>query len=153
MENKNERIAKIEAFFDAYAKRFRDGIDGKAPDVEGTVGAFTGSFIESSPLGVIAKENDEKFKEMVPQGYAYYMSIGSSGMEIRSRVITLLDNLHSMAQISWKADYIKKDGKGVSIEFDVFYMVTEKDGAPRIFAYITGDEQKALDDNGLVPYK
>lgn len=153
MENSNERIAGIEAFFDAYAQRFRDGIAGKAPDVEGTVGSFAESFIESSPLGVIAKTNDDKFKEVVPQGYAYYMSIGSSGMEIRSKLITLLDDLHSMAQISWKADYVKKDGKEVSIEFDVFYIMTEKDGTPKIFAYITGDEQKALDDNGLVAYK
>lgn len=153
MEHRNERVAKIEAVFDAYAQRFKDGIAGNVPDVEGTVGAFAESFIESSPLGVIAKENNEKFKEIVPQGYAYYMSIGSSGMEIRSKVITFLDELHSMAQISWKADYIKKDGEKVSIEFDVFYIITEKDGDPKIFAYITGDEQKALDDKGLVPYK
>lgn len=153
METKKERTAKLEAFFKAYAKRFTDAIQGEKPDVKGVVNSFAESFIESSPAGIIAGKNNKKFKEMIPKGYEYYKSIGTTGMTIKSKEITFLDDFHSMVKVHWKSDYEKKDKSKVSIEFDVFYLLQEKDGEPKIFTYITGDEEKVIKDNGLEPYK
>lgn len=152
MEKITERIMKIEAFFDAYAKRFNDAIKGRA-DVEGSVNAFAESFIEAGPRGIVTGKNDAEFKKAIPKGYEYYKSIGTTAMHIMAKNITLLDALHSITQIGWKADYEKQDGTKTEIEFDVFYLIQEKMGQLKIFAYITGDEEKVLNDKGLVPYK
>ena len=153
MKTNEERKASLEAFFDAYQKRFADALEGKKPDVDGVVNSFAESFIESSPAGIMAGKNDAKFKEMIPKGYEFYKSIGATGITVKSREITLLDDLHSMVKIGWKSDYEKKDGEPVTIEFDTFYMISEKDDTLKIFAYVTGDEEKAIKDHGLEPYK
>ena len=152
MKAENRKI-KLEAFFKAYAKRFSDAIEGKDPDVGSTVDSFADSFIESSPAGVIAGANNTEFKAAIPKGYEHYKSLGILEMVLVSNDITLLDELHSMVKVHWKSVFQKKSGSNVTIEFDVFYLLTEKEGAPKIFAYITGDEQKAIEDNGLEPYR
>lgn len=152
MKAENRKI-RLEAFFKAYAKRFSDAIEGKKPDVDGVVGSFADSFIESSPVGIITGNNNAEFKKAIPRGYEHYKSLGILEMSIVSNDITLLDDLHSMVKVHWKSVFQRKDDSRVTIEFDVFYLLTEKDDNPRIFAYITGDEQKAIEDNGLEPYK
>lgn len=61
-----------------------------------------------------------------------------------------MDELHFMTKVNWSALYRKKDGKEVTIDFSVIYFTQMQDGSPKIFAYITGDEQKALKEYGLV---
>jgi hypothetical protein len=51
----------------------------------------------------------------------------------------------------WRADYARPTGEAVAIEFDVFYFVQTRDGRPKIFAFVAGDEQQALRDHGLLP--
>lgn len=152
MENENERRAKLGTFFNAYAQRFSDALEERPYSTDEVVASFAETFVESSPMGVIANTR-EKFREMVPKGYEFYKSIGTKGITIKSKEITLLDNLHSMVRVGWKSDYERKDGSTVSIAFDVIYFLTEVSGEPKIFSYIAGDEEKAIKDNGLEPYK
>lgn len=151
MEKITGRIEKLEAFFEAYAKRFNEALQGKDVDVDAAVDAFAESFIEASPKGVISGKNDAEFKKAIPKGYDFYKSIGTKSMEIIDKGITLLDEFHAMVKIGWKANYEKKDSKTLAIEFDVFYIVQELNNTIKIFAYITGDEEKVLKDNGLTP--
>jgi len=72
-------------------------------------------------------------------------------MSIESLDITPLDTYHAMAKVHWNALYEKKDGGRESIEFDVIYFVQIMEKTPRIFCYITGDEQKVLRERGLIP--
>jgi hypothetical protein len=153
MEKITDRIIKIEAFFDAYAKRFNEALKGREPDIQDAVNAFAASFIEASPKGIIAGKNDAEFKKAIPKGYEYYKSIGTTAMHVMATNITLLDALHSITQVGWKADYEKQDGSTTEIEFEVFYLLHEEAGRLKIFAYITGDEEKVLHDRGLIPYK
>ncbi|MGH7231973.1 MAG: nuclear transport factor 2 family protein, partial [Nitrospiraceae bacterium] len=85
------------------------------------------------------------------QGLAFYRSIGTKAMKIDSLTITLLDDCHWMAKVHWKAFYRKKDGREELVDFDVIYLVQIIDATPKIFAYITGDEQKVLKERGLIP--
>lgn len=151
MENAGERKKKIEAFFRQYETRFNSSLNGTAVDVEATANAFAGSFIEASPLGVNCGQNNEQFKKAIPEGYAFYKSIGTTAMHILHMDITLLDMWHAQTKLHWKATYKKKNSSNVVIEFDVFYFTQEQNGQLKIFAYITGDEQKALRDHGLIP--
>lgn len=137
----------LKPFFAAYEQRFNDVLNGKPTDVDGTAGAFADYFVESSPRGVMGGKNDEKFKEQIPKGNDFYKSIGTQSMKIGKLEITELDDLHAVAKVHWLSAY-KND---VKIDFDVFYFVTVAGGAPKIFAFVTGDEQKVLEENGLVP--
>lgn len=56
-----------------------------------------------------------------------------------------------MARVRWRAKAIKQNGEDVTINFEVIYMFQTKDDKLKIFAYITGDEQKVLKENGLIP--
>lgn len=61
-----------------------------------------------------------------------------------------MDNIHSMARILWRSNFIKRDGVKGSIEFENIYFIQTKDAQHKVFAYITGDEQAALKEAGLL---
>jgi hypothetical protein len=55
-----------------------------------------------------------------------------------------------MATIGWRFDYRRpKDGKTGSVRFTNRYFITSAMGSPKIFAWITPDEQAALREHGL----
>lgn len=142
---------KIKEFFAAYAQRFNDSL-GSDPviDVDGVRESFAHYFVESSPVGVQGGKNGLLFKKMIPRGFKQYRRIGTKSMQVASLDLTALDEFHWMAKVHWDSRYEKKDGTPEAIEFDVIYLLTTQSGSPKIFAYITGDEQKALAEKGLV---
>jgi hypothetical protein len=140
---------KIENFFKAYEQRFMDGLKGKV-DVNGTIASFAECFMESSPVGVNCGRNDAKFREVIPKGYEFYKSIGTQSIKILSKEITVLDEFHMMCKVHWQSKYLTKDKKEEVIDFDVFYFLRYLNDELKIFAYITGDEQKVLKERGLV---
>jgi hypothetical protein len=71
-------------------------------------------------------------------------------MKIMALDITWLNDMHVMAKVCWQAIYQKKDGNKETINFDVFYFLQKQNGALKIFAYITGDEQAVLKERGLI---
>ncbi|RPE08278.1 hypothetical protein EGT74_14550 [Chitinophaga lutea] len=144
MKNRQQQLEK---FFAAYEQRFNDVLNDKPADVDATAAAFAEYFVESSPAGVMGGKNDEKFKEQIPKGNEFYKKIGTLSMKIGTLDITRLDDFHAIAKVHWLSSY--KENK--NIEFDVFYIVNLVGDEPKIFAYITGDEQKVLQENGLVP--
>lgn len=84
------------------------------------------------------------------KGYAFYRNIGITSMDIVSKTITPLDNFHTITKVRWKSNFIKKDGLKSSIEFENIYFTQTKDSQHKVFAYITGDEQAALKEAGLL---
>lgn len=112
--------------------------------------AFADCFIEASPLGINCGKNDEQFKIGIPQGYTFYKNIGITSMDIIAKEINILDTYHAMIKIHWRSAFIKKNKSAGNIEFDVIYFVQTKGKQNKIFAYITGDEQTVLKENGLI---
>jgi hypothetical protein len=84
------------------------------------------------------------------KGYAFYKNIGITSMDIVSKKITLLDDFHIMVKVRWKSNFLKRDGLKSSIEFENIYFNQTRDTQPKVFAYITGDEQAALKEAGLI---
>lgn len=141
---------QLETFFDAYEARFNDALKGSL-DIEATAAAFADTFIEASPAGLICGQNDDQFREAIPKGYERYRSIGTTKIRSVWRNITPLDDYHALVKIHWQALYDRPDDDGEEkIDFDVIYFVQMLDGAPKIFAYITGDEEKILKERGLI---
>jgi len=142
-QNKN-----AETFFSNYEKRLNAALKGEKINLDTTIASFANCFIESSPLGVICGKNDSKFKARMLKGYEFYKKTGITSMNILSKEITTLDGYHTMAKIYWRTNY-EKEGKIGKIEFEVIYFLHYKDKKHAIFAYITGDEEKALKNHGL----
>jgi hypothetical protein len=147
METKN----RIRHFFTEYERRFNDALSGGETDVEATAADFAECFTEANPKGVMCWKNDAKYRKQIPKGNAFYRSIGTQSMKIVSNEITIFDDFHAMAKIHWTSDSIrKKDQELVVIEFDVIYMLQTKGDRVKIFAFITGDAEKAFQENGLL---
>ncbi|MBZ0097649.1 MAG: hypothetical protein K8F30_01115 [Taibaiella sp.] len=145
-----KRTEHIRLFFDQYADRFNLALKTGDTDIDATVTSFADCFVEASPVGVTCGKNDEQFRQVIPLGYGFYKSIGITAMNILDREVVILDDHHAMARIHWRSVYDRKDGKAGHIDFDVIYFVQDIGKGLKIFAYITGDEQKALKDNGLI---
>lgn len=120
-------------------------------DVAAATGAFARYFVGSNPHQVFGAKNGWLFRLMIPRGYARYRGIGTQRMEIRGLSITPLDDFHVLARTHWWSSYRHKSGDVVEIEFDNIYLLHIPAGKePKIFAYITGDEQQVLKDHGLL---
>ncbi len=147
MEQKN-----IDRFFEEYEKHFNLGLSEKEDGVNEAVAvSFENCFIGSSPAGVECGKNDESFPANIKKGFEFYRNIGTQAMNILSKDITVLDEYHVMVKIRWHYSAFKQDSSMVMIDFDNIYFLRVADGQTKIFAYITGDEQKALKENGLLP--
>lgn len=146
-----EKIKKdIESFFNQYEERVNNALSGKKVDTKGVINSFTDSFIESSPVGVICGKNGKEFGEQIKKGYEAYKKIGITAMDILTKEVIILDDFHAMAKIYWKSSYQKKDKTTGEIKFEVLYFLQTKDRNYKIFAFITGDEEKVLKEHGLV---
>lgn len=143
---------KVTQFFRKYAQRFERSLkDPSDVDTDGVVDSFADYFVEASPAGVHGGKNGLKFKFMLGRGFAYYRKIGTTAMKIGKLEVTPLDGLHAMASVTWDSRYLRrKDGAKVRIVFTNRYFVHMESGSPKIFAYITGDEQALLKKHGLV---
>jgi hypothetical protein len=147
MENKYHQI---NYFFEQYERRFNDALQGAPPDIEAVTQSFADCFVEASPVGIICGKNDEQFRMKIPQGYEFYKKIGIVSMNILSKQIDFLDDFHVMVKVQWNSIFTKKDNSKSNIEFQVIYFLQVKDDNHKIFSYITGDEQKALKDHGMI---
>ena len=142
----------IRRFFEAYQGRMNAALQQPpVVDVPGVAAAFARYFVGSNPTQVFGGRNGWLFRLMMRRGYAHYRRIGTQRMEIRELSITPLDDFHVLARTHWWSSYRRKSGAGVEIEFDNIYLLHVAAGKePKIFAYVTGDEQQVLRDHGLL---
>jgi len=142
---------KVRALFDAYGKRADAALQDPArEDVDGLVASFASFFVESSPKGVVGGPNDEKFRALIPMGYANYRAMGGKHMTIKGLKVIELDALHAIADVDWDFAYTNKAGKSGHITFTNFYCLTIAGGTAKIFAYVTPDEEGAMQEHGLL---
>lgn len=137
-------------FFDQCAARINLAIaDTPVIDVEATADAFAEAFVEVSPDAIRSRRNGDHFREMIPRGFEFYRGLGAQSVSIWSREFTQIDALHWMAKVHWQAVCKHPSRPAAVIDFDIFYFMQMADGQPKIFAYITGDEQRALRELGV----
>ena len=142
--------AMLAEFFREYEARMGRALAGDL-DVEATAAAFADCFIQADPNGIACGKNDEQLRAVIPQGIAFYRSIGTTSMAIRSVALSPLDEYHYTAKVEWRARYEKRDGTEETVDFAVVYLVRTIGGEPKIFGFITGDEQQLYREKGLIP--
>ena len=104
----------------------------------------------ASPAGVMTGKNDDQLKQVMAQGYARYRAIGTKEMRIRDVRISPMDEHHCVAHVAWTAIYARKNQSNAAIAFDVHYLVQRLDGEPKVFGWVSGDEQALLRRHGII---
>lgn len=139
----------VRAFFERYESIFNRALNNDVDVVE-VAGLYASEFVAASPAGVSAGKNDDQLKRVMADGYARYRSMGTKAMRIREVRISAIDALHCLAHVAWTATYVRADEVEVAIEFDVHYFVQVLNQTPKVFGWVSGDEQALLEAHGIV---
>jgi hypothetical protein len=139
----------VRTLFERYERVFNAALHGDV-DMDDVAALYAADFIAASPAGVMTGKNDEQLKQVMAQGYARYRAIGTKEMRIRGLRISPMDEHHCVAHVAWRATYVRKDRPGVTIDFDVHYLVQQLGAEPKVFGWVSGDEQALLKEHGLL---
>ena len=139
-------MSKIEQFFE----RYEEGANTFDPDV--ATSQFAESFMGADPNGALCGENNEKFREAIPQRKAFFQQIGFKSAKILSIDETPLDKRYTMAKVHWQMVFEKEQGSPLDFKFFITYLLFDPGSGPRVVFYIShDDEQKVMKDAGLIP--
>ena len=139
----------VRKLFERYERVFNAALHG-AVDMDDVAGLYAAEFIAASPAGVMTGKNDEQLKQVMAQGYARYRAIGTKEMRIRGLRISPMDEHHCVAHVAWRATYVRSDKPDVTIDFDVHYLVQQIGAEPKVFGWVSGDEQAVLKEHGII---
>ena len=139
----------VRKFFERYERLFNRSLVGDM-DMDRVAALYTSEFIAASPAGVMTGKNDDQLKRTMAQGYERYRAIGTKEMRIRDVRLSPIDEHHCVAHVAWTATYARPDREDVTIEFDVHYFVQKLDAKPKVFGWVSGDEQALLEEHGIV---
>ncbi len=139
----------VRKLFERYERFFNKSLGGDM-DMDEVASLYAPEFIAASPAGVMTGKNDDQLMQVMAKGYAHYREIGTKEMHIRGVRISPMDEHHCVAHVAWTATYARKDQPDVAIDFDVHYFVQELDGEPKVFGWVSGDEQALLKEHGII---
>lgn len=141
--------AGIVRLFERYERFFARGLAGDA-DMSEAASFYASDFVASSPAGLMTGRNDDQFKQVMAQAYAHYRAIGTKDMRIRNVDLAPIDEHHCLVHVAWTARYDRPKQADAVIDFDVHYLVRVLDGDPKIFGWMSGDEQALLRQHGIL---
>lgn len=140
---------EVRKLFERYERLFNQALDGSV-DMDEVASLYAPEFIGAAPAGIRTGKNDDQFKQVMAQGYAHYRAIGTKNMRIRDVRVSPIDGHHCMAHVAWRAIYSRKGQPDVAIEFDVHYFVQKAQAEPKVFGWVSGDEQALLKQHGIL---
>jgi hypothetical protein len=141
--------SSVRKLFERYERFFKQSLGGDI-DMDEVASLYASDFIAASPAGVMTGKNDNQLKQTMAQGYAHYRAIGTKEVRIRNVAISPIDEHHCVAHVAWTATYARRDLADIAIDFDVHYFVQKLDGEPKVFGWVSGDEQALLRKHGVI---
>lgn len=140
----------VKSLFERYERLFRMALENHA-DMDQVASSYATVFIAASPAGVSIGKNDEQLKQVMRQGFENYRRIGTRDMRVRNVRIAPIDEYHCLAHVAWTATYGRGGGRpDVSIDFEVHYLVQQLEDTPKIFGWVSGDEEAVLKEHGII---
>jgi hypothetical protein len=133
---------EIVKLFERYENTFNAALAGEI-DMDEVASLYTDVFVSASPAGVSTGANDDNLKTAMKAGFEHYRAIGTRSMKVDNLRVTPIDQLHALAFVDWIATY-DKDGEKIVIPFTNAYLVRLQGDAPKVFGWVTGDEQAEL---------
>ena len=138
----------VRKLFERYERCFNTSLNGEM-DMEEVASLYASDFIAASPAGLMTGKNDDQLRQMMAQGYERYRAMGTKEMRIRDVCLSPIDEHHCMAHVAWTATYARQNQSDIGIDFDVHYFVQTLDGEPKVFGWVSGDEQALLRKHGI----
>ena len=139
----------VKELFERYERVFNHALGGDM-DMDAVAALYASEFIAASPAGVMAGKNDDRLKQVMAQGYARYRAMGTKEMRVRDVRLSPMDDHHCVAHVAWTATYTRPDRPDVALDFEVHYFVQKLDGAPKVFGWVSGDEEALLRQHGIL---
>jgi hypothetical protein len=139
----------VRKLFERYERFFKKSLAGDI-DMDEVASLYASDFIAATPAGVMTGKNDDQLRQVMAQGYAHYRAIGTKEMRIRNVRLSPIDEHHCVAHVAWTATYARKDQPDTAIDFDVHYFVQTLAGVPKVFGWVSGDEQALLRKHGII---
>jgi hypothetical protein len=139
----------VKELFERYEKLFRMALTDEV-DMDKVASSYAAAFVAASPAGVSVGQNDEHLKRVMQQGFENYRRIGTKDMRLRDVRIAPIDENHCLAHVAWTAIYDRGSEPDISIDFEVHYLVQQLEDAPKIFGWVSGDEQAVLKQHGII---
>jgi hypothetical protein len=139
----------VRKLFERYEKLFRMALANEV-GMDEVASSYAAAFVAASPAGVVVGQNDEQLKQMMQQGFERYRRIGTKDMRLRGVTIAAIDEHHCIAHVGWTATYDRGSEPDISIDFEVHYLVQQLEGTPKIFGWVSGDEQAVLKQHGII---
>ena len=139
----------IQELFQQYQEFFHNAIKGEV-DMEQGASFYATAVIGAAPAGVMVAQNDKQFRLFLQQGFKAYRKMGTKDLRIRGIEVTPIDELHCLARVSWTAVYDRGDYPDTSIDFDVHYLMQQVQETPKIFGWVSGDEQAVLKEHDII---
>ena len=139
----------VRTLFARYESLFNQALGGDV-DMDEVASLYASEFIGAAPAGVMTGKNDDQFRQVMAQGYAHYRAMGTKEMRIRNVRLSPIDERHCLAHVAWTATYARKNQADVAIDFDVHYFVQKLGSEPKVFGWVTADEQALLRQHGII---
>jgi len=139
----------VRKLFERYERVFKRSLSGDM-DMDEAAALYAAEFIAATPAGVRTGKNDDRLKEIMVRGYARERAVGMKDMAIRHVRLSPIDDRHCVAHVAWTATYARSGRPDVAIDFDVHYFVQTLDGEPKVFGWVSGDEQALLRTHGIL---
>ncbi|GAB08147.1 hypothetical protein GOARA_001_00170 [Gordonia araii NBRC 100433] len=139
----------IRLLFEKYERLSNDALLGKT-NADAIAECYAEEFLGAAPIGVRVGHNDTEYRQVLAQGFAHYREIGKRSMRIRDIAVTPIDDRHALCRVSWTAVYDRRGDPGVTIDFDVHYLVQVRGDEAVVFGWIAGDEEGVLRQHGIV---
>jgi hypothetical protein len=138
----------VRKLFQRYESCFNRALGGDI-DLNEIAALYASEFIAASPAGVMTGKNDDQLRQRMMQGYARYREMGTKKMRIRNVRLLTMDDYHCVAHVAWTATYVRNDRSEVDIDFDVHYFIQKLNREPKVFGWVSGDEQALLQQHGI----
>jgi hypothetical protein len=136
-------------FFEDYVQTFNRVLAGDA-DADSVRRCYAETFISAGVNGVVAcTRNDDHYGKFLREGTEFYRRIGTRRMNVRRVEPQPIDEEHDLVRVLMSSDYLKS-GTGITIDFDVTYLLQRRADGPKIFAFVSGDEMALYRERGLV---
>ena len=139
----------VRSLFGRYQRFFNRALAGDVDLSEGT-SFYAPAFIAASPAGIVTGKNDTQLVEVMAQGYERYRAMGTREIRLRDVRLSPMDEHHCVAHVAWTAIYARKGEPDLPIDFDVHYLVQRLGEEPKIFGWVSGDEQALLERYGII---
>jgi hypothetical protein len=143
-------LAAPRPFIRQFFQKYEEGANTFDPDL--VTSQFAEVFIGGGPNGVFDGQNDERFREAIPQRKAFMEQIGFKRARIESLDETVLDGHYSMVAVQWRMTFQQEPDRVQDAEFEILYFLFIRNEQPKVVMYIShDDEEETMREMGLLP--